>query len=447
MQRITRRTFVGMLCASSVAAMLPGALIPSAQAKPVGTREFDISQFDRMLLPREHGQLSKIKPLTRRYPSRDHCMQMAAFFNNKKGLLIIANDPEGGVADWQIRADAVLKIHFYERIPDIIVMGVEPTLEAAAAAYKSWASEQFWIKGRKRSAPKLDFVSVASSSSMAVESTHLNRIFSSVEGTKGVWFTLWRSSPFDRNYPDYTAKEPYAFARQLAYITNRGGIAFPYINGLLWDQNLNLFRDTGNKIAIRNDYQHIIPYNTTTLDFLQYACPFSEPWQTQIVSARNSLKDSSDRLTGGVYLDMLAAAPPIVCWSSDHGHKPGDASCWRTGIRQLLKKINGLIMIEGCAEVYLDLFDYPLMHLHTLETDIVPLWSLVYGEQVQSLGWRLPIGVNSEQFKKILDKSQAMGLGGFASPWLTTEPEAELVKRKVMGSFAKPKPQILQINK
>ena len=439
MKNIDRRTFMQILGISSSFSLFSSSFALETKIQPKSTRKIDISQFDKVLLPREHGQLtSMIKPLTRRYPSREHCMQMAAFFNEKKGMLVIANDPEGGTADWHIQPNSTLSINFYETKPDVLVIDIEPTIEAAAQVYKEWAVKQFWIQGRKRASPKLNFVSVASSSSIALEKKHLNQVLGAVDGTIGVWLTQWRSNPFDRKYPDYTPKEPAELAKFFSYIADNRGLAFPYLNGLLWDRELKSFHSRGERIAARTVQQKTIAYNRK-LDFLNYACPYTPEWQDKIVNARNSLKGIDGQLTGGVYLDMLAAVGPMACWAPDHGHEPGGYDAWRRGVRELLKKINGLIMIEGCAEVYMDLFDYPLMHLYTDKDDTVNLWNLVYGDYVQALGWRLPKGVGHLQFEKALYESRAAGLKSYASPWMVSEPESALFKRQLIDYSTKSK--------
>ncbi len=411
--------------------------LPAVAAAPGGgTRQFDISGYDTALLPREHGQLTRLNaPLQRRYPSREHAMQMAAFFNARSGLLVIAKDAHAGIADWSIRPGSQLTIHFYGDVPDVETVQIAPTVEAAAAAYRQWALRQFWVTGRQRTSRPLNFISVASLSSMAAERAHFQRVLAVTPAPVGVWFTQWRRYPFDQMYPDYSPREPQEFARTLALLQSRNAIALPYVNGLLWDRNLGAFAADAARIALRTQTHDTLPYNAASS--LQYACPYSSLWQERIAHARASLSDSNGAPSTGIYLDMLAAANPAICWSADHGHEPGDPYAWQRGIRALLQRIDGAIMVEGNAEVYLDRVDYLLMHLHTDQADAVPLWKQVYGDQGYAVGWRLPPAVTADQLQSALQRARDFGVAAAAAPWMSSEAESALFDRGVAQAALK----------
>jgi hypothetical protein len=420
----------------SALASLPALGLPHTRraraAAPVGgVREIDISGYDTALLPREHGQLTRLSaPLRRRYPSREHCMQMAAFFNARRGLLVIAKDPRAGVADWDIRPGSTLSIHFYGDVAEVETRAIDPTVEAAAAGYRQWAAQQSWVTGRQRHSRPLSFVSVASLSSQALEQAQLQRVLAATPAPVGAWFTQWRRYPFDHMYPDYVAREPQQFSRTLALLRGHGAVALPYVNGLLWDQALVPFQREGAQVAVRTQSHDTVPYNSD-LSNLRYSCPHSALWQARIAQARAALTDTDHQPTGGVYLDMLAAADPLICWSADHGHAPGDAYAWQQGIRSLLRRIGGAIMVEGNAEAYLDCVDYLLMHLHTDQADAVPLWKLVYGSPPFPVGWRLPAAVTADQMRATLQRARNFGVGADATPWMIPEPESALFDRGV----------------
>lgn len=422
----TRRRALGQLASLPLVALSHRS---RGAARWGGTREIDISGYDKVLLPREHGQLTSLTtPIHRRYPSRDHCMQMAAFFSARRGLLVIAKDTRGGVADWEIQPGRTLRIHFHGEVPEVETRQIDPTLEAAAAAYRQWASRQSWVTARRRTTPRLNFFSVASQSSQAGERAHLERVLANTQPPIGVWFTQWRRYPFDHKYPDYTPREPQEFARTLALCTLRGAVALPYVNAQVWDQTLTDFQDTGVRIALRTETHDTLPYNAE-LNNLRYACPYSALWQNRLVQARTALVDAEGRPTQGIYLDMLAAAPPVICWADDHGHRPGDPYAWAEGSRALLQRIDGAIMVEGNAEIYLDRVDYVLMHLYTDQLDAVPLWKLVYGDLAYPVGWRLPPAATDEQLRNAVRRAREFGLGAGATPWMTSEPESALFAR------------------
>jgi len=430
-----RRSLVRALGALPLmAAVSRATTAESFQSKAI--REVDISAYDSVLLPREHGQLIKISGvIRRRYPSREHSMQMAAFFNSKDGLLVIANDPLGGIADWEVRPGK-LRIYFYGEVPDIQVVRIEPTVKAAAERYKEWAIKQTWVTERARASKKLNFIAVASSS-MEMEKIHLKALSQSIASPIGVWFTLWRRYAFDRMYPDYKAKEPIEFSRLLARLNEQGAISFPYINGLLWDENLEAFKERAPKLALRSETSSTIPYSDE-MSFLRYACPHSTIWQDTLVSARNSIVDSNGNISSGVYVDMVAATDPMPCWSSEHGHKPGDPYAWQNGVRSILGRMSGVRMVEGCAEIYLDLMDYALMHFHTDKDDIVPLWTSVYGDIVAAVGWKMPMSVTAVQYKRIEERVKSCQVGGMGSPWMTVEHESLLLNRGFLNDPPQP---------
>lgn len=427
MPDIDKRRLIKAIGAAPLLPLFP--LGSTLAAGATATLDFDIAGYSQALLPREHGQLLQLsKPLIRRYPSRDHCMQMAAFFNTKEGLLVIANDPSGGVADWEIRPGAKLRIHFYGNVPDVKTYRIKPTLTAAAALYREWALQQSWVRQRKRHSRRLDFVITASSSSLSLEKQHIQRIQRRFGNAVAVWFTQWRRHPFDNLYPDYVAKEPAAFAELLTDLNDADILALPYINSLLWDERLSSFQDTARHVAVMSSEQEPISYNAH-MAFLHYGCPQSTVWQKRIVDARKNILDANGKSCSGVYLDMLAAAAPILCYHTQHGHHPADAYAWQNGLRALLQQTAGAIMVEGCAEIYLDLVDYLLMHLHTAEPDQVPLWKAVYGDLVQTLGWKIPADVSPSSMNALIRQAGTFGVGAQATPWMTSEPEISLARR------------------
>jgi hypothetical protein len=363
-------------------------------------------------------------------------MQMAAFFSARRGLLVITKDSRGGVADWEVTPGEQLKIHFYGDVPEVETVSIEPSLEAAAAGYRQWARKQYWVADRHRTTRNLSFISQASLSSLALERAHFEQVRSVAGSPAGMWLTQWRRYPFDRMYPDYGAREPEQLASTLTALRTSGALAFPYVNGLLWDRGLVSFQETSARAALRTRTLDTAPYSSE-LNFLRYACPHTAAWQDCILRARTAITDSAGQASGGIYLDMLAATEPLLCWASDHGHPPGDPYAWQRGIRALLRGTAGAIIVEGSAEVYLDRVDYMLMHLYTDQSDTVPLWTTVYGDQAAAVGWRLPVGVTTTQLQAILRRAREFKVGGFATPWMTTEPERDLFDRGVAQAALK----------
>lgn len=359
-------------------------------------------------------------------------MQMAAFFNDRQGVVIIANDPTAAIADWYITPGGKLVLKQFSESAKPFAVKIAPTLNAAAAAYREWAKNQFWSQRATTTKNKLDFMIVASSSSTAVESAHINDIRQYIKGPLGVWFTQWRRHPFDRNYPDYIAKQPREFAELLSVLKQQKCLSLPYMNSLLWDDQLDNFRSRGSRAAVRNTDNATQNYNQQ-LQSLIYACPGASEWRSALLAARNAILDADGERSNGIYLDMLAAAPPQLCWSDQHGHAPGDPLVWQNGLRELLRQVSGRVMVEGCAEIYMDLTDYFLMHLYTDQEDAVPLWYAVYGDAIQTMGWKLKAGITQPEFFSALSRASDFGVRAMASPWMTTEPEAQLLRRRLLS--------------
>jgi hypothetical protein len=227
-------------------------------------------------------------------------------------------------------------------------------------------------------------------------------------------------------YPDYVPRDKQGFRRLLKTLRRSGNMAFPYLNGLLWDTQLSAFSDMGPHVGVRDTSNRLVRYNDK-LPSLRYACPSCAAWQNTIVQSRNAIQDSDGYISTGIYLDMLLAAPPLLCWSEHHSHAPGDPTAWQTGIKAILSLIGGSIMSEGCAEPYLDRVDYALMHLYSQRNDSVPLWAMVYGNLLPSVGWSLPDSITESSMSVQLKKARSFGVSAMGSPWMTTQPEADIL--------------------
>lgn len=394
-------------------------------------REFDISAYDSILLPREHGQLTRaLSPIYRRYPSRDHCMQMAAFFNAKKGLLVYSKDPDGRVSDWEIHPRRKLKLTFFGDAPAVEAIEIPPSIDAAAAVYRSWAAGQAWAKETKDRGEPFSWCVVASSPDSEGQSRYLESVYEVFPQPLGVWFTQYRQHAFDTMYPDYRAADSKGFQRLLSRARALGAVAMPYLNGLLWDERLGPFRRMGERVAIRDRFGQLVSYNDS-LRTLRYACPAAREWRETILEARRGFSDASSLRTGGVYVDMVLAAPPVICWSDEHDHAPGDPGAWQRGVGDLLSQMDGVVMAEGCAEVYLAKTSSVLMHLYSQSGDAVPLWHKVYGAGPVSLGWSLPRDVSATRLQQEIAKARSFGVAALGSPWMTRVPEQKLMTTQV----------------
>lgn len=431
---ITRRRFllnVGLIGASLISPSLPK--VPDARAQIRVTREINIKGYNRALLPCGHGQLIELnRPIIRRYPSRDHCMQMMAFFSNSSGLLIQTKDSVGYLSDWQIIPGDKLRIHFYGPEPEIETRLVSPTIEAAAEHYRNWAVQQTWSK-KRQAGKEPSIIAVAPDKNCRQQLRSIRRLYEEFPSPIGAWLTQWRRYEFDSMYPDYEANDPAGFATLLSELKSLGCIAYPYINALLWDDRLKSF-SWGSSVAVRDKEGKVIQYNKK-LSHLKYACPGSKIWRDVISQARNSLLDSEGIISSGVYLDMLVAAGPFLCFATDHDHEPGDPLAWQRGVREILASTGGMVMSEGNAEIYIDKVDALLMHLYTERADTVPLWNFVYGDLTTSVGWQMPNSPTPEQLETELARAKRFGVSCNGSPWMTHKIQEALMTPRFKRSF------------
>ena len=344
-------------------------------------------------------------------------MQMVAFFSESSGLLIHTKDPVGYLSDWEIIPGDKLRIYFHGPEPDIEIRSIPPQIEAAAEYYKQWARQQTWALKRRRNAFSFSLIAVAPNPNMSRQYLSIKKLSDTFPPPIGAWVTQWRRHAFDDMFPDYEPRDRQAFASLLSGLKNLQCTAFPYINALLWDDRLKSFT-LSEAVALRNKDGSLLQYNKK-LSWLMYACPASKAWQDIVIQSRRSLLDSEGVLSSGVYLDMLIAAGPFLCFASDHGHTPGDPLAWQRGVNNILSSIEGMIMSEGNAEIYLNRVDALLMHLYTERVDTVPLWKLVYGDLTTSVGWQMPSAPTPDQLSAEIARAKTFGAGCNGSPWMT----------------------------
>ena len=109
-------------------------------------------------------------------------------------------------------------------------------------------------------------------------------------------------------------------------------------------------------------------------------CTATTFWQKQlVVMAGYSAKNGFN----GIYWDQLPCSSPRICWSSEHGHAPGDPTAWVRGYRTMLKNLRAkypqmALDGEDHSEVYNDLLD-GYMTWRSTEPNHIPMFQSVYG--------------------------------------------------------------------
>ena len=401
-------------------------------ADSISVRSFDVSKYDKILVPKGHGEILSMRDGHRgRYPSRYQSMQFIAFFNSHQGLYIQTKDPEAHIMDWIVTKSGELRILFHGPEVEVVIKTIEPKVERAASLYKDWARRQFWAKKKATIMDDVSYIAMAASNNITNMRRITPLILDRYSSPTACWITKYRRHPFEKMFPDYEPGDPQAVRRFLSELHERSCVPLPYINGCLIDEGM-LNEDNRNSLLI--DSAGKTPYYNKKLSFLKYACPSTTYWLSTILGARKRLVDTSRSVSAGVYYDMIAATEPHLCYATNHNHKPADARTWVSSFRSLLTDTPGVIMAEGNAEVYIDLTDVFLMHFHTEKDNVVPLWNYVYGDISNVAGWNMKLGGTPDEFSESLSKAKNLGANYYGSPWMKSRLQTDLMEWERQGT-------------
>lgn len=212
------------------------------------------------------------------------------------------------------------------------------------------------------------------------------------------WYN-WHQIPFDNDYPHYfPAKD--GFAEAVRELQEANVFVMPYINGRLWDS-----RDRGAeeyafaKIALPavakmgDGNPFIESYGSKESDGsdvkLGVMCPTTPLWQQTVKDIVLRLQNECG--VKGVYIDQVAAAAPVLCMDSGHGHPLGGGSWWNAGYWALLDSLrqdmakDRMITTECNGEPFVHKFDgYLTWHWQT--DGQVPVFPAIYGGAIQMFG-------------------------------------------------------------
>ena len=212
------------------------------------------------------------------------------------------------------------------------------------------------------------------------------------------WY-CWHQIPFDNDYPHYFPTKE-GFTEAVRELQDANVFVMPYINGRLWDTRDKGIEDLEfTKIALpaatkdEDGKPRTETYGSKESDgskvTLAVMCPTTPLWQ-------HTVKDLVLRLQNecgvkGVYLDQIAAAPPVLCMDKSHGHPLGGGCWWNSGYWTLLDGIrqdmakDRIITTECNGEPFVSRFDGYLTW-HWQDNGQVPAFPAVYGGAVQMFG-------------------------------------------------------------
>ncbi|MCP4747820.1 MAG: hypothetical protein GY874_17035 [Desulfobacteraceae bacterium] len=417
-----------------------------------------VSGYTHMLAPNGHGWILPMWGYEQRYPSGKQNMQFMAFYNQNTDeiLYVQTKDSEGRVVDWAVShvegSDWQLKLTFYTldgNNPEIVketsmtAENFTQFYKKVAQRYKSWAINQFWAKREKSVLDDAHTISIAHDLHPGDGYKLKTRVIPYIEQWEGkktiCWSTFWRRWPgFSQNWPDYVWPDSsYSRSEGMALLKEHNALPVLYVNGCLWDADNTaaVLINPSNPLAVydANDMAtdengDIYIYKDEDEGNIHFVCQTRDRWQTVIKDAWDGLKSAG---ASGIYYDMAAEQSPYLCYNSSHSHVPGDPLVFQQGVRSILQYIKddgGIILVEGTAEIYIDLVDGFLSYINTDWEDtqdnmVVPLLKEVYGEAVRMTGWKaLGYGKSiSDLTPDILEstilKAANFGSLNFASPY------------------------------
>jgi hypothetical protein len=379
--------------------------------------DLPVTDADSILIPSISGRLHE-KPLTKRlqargdYPGGWLTMQCAGLYGPKGGTYVGVHDPYASTKRLEMDTkDGHLRIQWTWPAPDcgvpgnawkmpgdVVIRPFDGDWYDFAQIYREWVSEEakWWPRGSQVGRPDtpgwMKDISV-----WALTGGGADQVVKSV--TKfakylGVptalhWYN-WHQIPFDNDYPHYFPAKA-GFADGVKRLQAAGVRVMPYINGRLWDTDLEDFKTTGIAAATKNEKGEPYTEQYGSGQKLAAMCPTTPLWQ-------KTVRDIVLRLTGpefnvdGVYVDQIAAARPRLCFDKSHGHPLAGGNWWTTRgywpmLTDLRKQMAAarpgkMITTECNAEPYVHLFDGYLTW-HFQDDSAIPLFAAVYGGQVQ----------------------------------------------------------------
>jgi len=395
------------------------------------------------------------------YPGGWSTMQYLAVYDQDGGLYIGAEDPVASAKETFASGPSGANGNLYGvrwPAPDQTKAGNGWTLPGRAALelfdgdwydaariYRGWASrEAQWWPARAKEKVTPDWVRelpfwVLSSGTAYEPNNVVARTIATAEfmdvPTALHWYN-WSQIPFDDDYPHYNPARPDT-PQGVKELQAAGIKVMPYINGRLWDSELDDFKQTAHKYATKKEDG--TPYIETYGSKIPLApmCPYTEFWQREQQTIVTWLTQEVG--VDGVYLDQIGAAKPVLCYDASHGHPLGGGHWWTTsgywpmlaGMRAELPK-DKFLTTECNAEPYMQYIDGYLTW-HWQYQNQVPAFSAVYADQV-ALFSRAYRGGPTQDLADRMKAAQQLVFGeqiGWINPGIEQRPAGAFMKQCV----------------
>lgn len=267
----------------------------------------------------------------------------------------------------------------------------------ASKIYRSWALKQVWTEkgpmAQRQSTPdimKNVALWIRPDWSFGVKDgapQEMNKPLLDALNFTGVpvgihWYN-WHHMPFDTEYPHFFPPKP-GFRERVRELVDHGVLVMPYINGMITNYDIPDIREF-LPFAVRDEAGGL---TMSTWGFTSgrtiFMCPYNDFWQDKIVTLVDSLTGYYG--VNGVYIDMIGAAAPRLCFNKSHGHPLGGGRWWINGYRAMLEKVqkvahsngrNAVISTENTAEPWMNGLDAFLAWKKPDEREI-PMLQAVY---------------------------------------------------------------------
>ena len=426
---------------------------PSIKAGPIG----QVPEENVLHYPKASGIASQ-SPYTKDinysevYPNWRATYQMLGLYNKQGGLYIASHDPTGSVKKISTSTDEQ-KVNFQfnwpapnmgidnngYKLPGNVVLGyVEGTWYEAAMIYQAWVKQEapWWPKAPCKRPSRIQDIAVwVQHESGGDLKTLVEEVLDFAKFMRvpiGFHWYVWHKIPFDNDYPHFfPAKE--GFVKAVRELEDAGVRVMPYINGRLWDADLDDFKSEGIKAVTKNEKgePYIEDYGNGVRNAVMN--PVTKIWQKKIKEIVLRLQKYSG--TSGVYLDQISAASPKLCMDRSHGHPLGGGSWWLDqGYYKLLSAIReempegAFLTSEAMAEPYNHLLD-GLLSWNSQFQNQKPIYSAIYGGQISIFGRFNPVG--PDKHKALIMRAGQQLVFGEQLGWISPT----ILKQKVPAIF------------
>lgn len=363
---------------------------------------------------------------------------VAAYMKDGAGLYLAAHDPEG--SNKSVIFSKGAEISFAAPVENAGVVGKAakgpryPVKVAAfrgdwwkaAHIYRDWAVKQKWC-AKGKIAVRKDYPRRISETDLFLRPQGDARAVSNMLAKARAalpdlniiahWY-CWNIQPFDTYYPEFHPKA--SIPETFAWMNSVGIYAMPYINGRLWDQELESAESARADACMRPDGKpHIEKYKRS----FAVMCPSAKGWHEAL--RRNFHRTVFDWNAGAVYCDQISCSRPRLCYNPAHGHALGGGNWWAEGYRTVLNSVRDMlapkgapITSEGMAECWIDCMDGHLMCTDPLGDD-VPFYPAVYSGYTTYFGARMQPYDSPEVFHAFQVRSLIWGaISGWMHPWM-----------------------------